>query len=360
MYLIVLLKQGSVKYQKQNPEGKVMKTQDVKFDGWPHIVKAQQFDRRWVMEVLFPLSIAMEKMLEVKSCQYLLRDREMISLFCAESTRTRASFEIAIHRLGGKVIFSAPNARFSSAMGKEESFADTIATLAEYGADVFVIRNDGKEEIAELAAKYTIPIINAADNAEKDKQHPTQALLDLYAIHRHLGSIDGISVAMIGDLKNGRTVRSLCYMLAKWRVKEIFFVSPVDFQIGEDIKEHLREHSVSFSECIDVRDITAKTDVFYETRTQKNLGSTSWDRSDQTKGFTVINGEVMNMAKKDAIVMHPLPCLDEIVRSEVDADPRAVYIKSKKGKPSQVKCGLITRMAELLVVISPEVATSLI
>lgn len=333
---------------------------DIRFDGWPHIIRAQQFSRRWCEEVLFPLSRRMESMLEAKICGGLLAGRELSSLFCAESTRTRASFEIAMQRLGGKVIFAAPNARLSSAMGKEENLADTIQALIEYGADVIVVRNDGKEEIALLADGCKIPIINAGDNTEKDKQHPTQASLDLYTIDRHLGRIDGISVAMVGDLKNGRTVRSLCYLLAKWSIAHIYLISPVAFQIGEDIKTYLAKHNVSFSEHIDIREVAGKADVIYQTRTQKNLGSPLWDRADESNGLTVINAKVLGMMKADAIVMHPLPCTDEIVRSEVDSDLRAIYRETRSGKPSQMRCGLITRMAELLVVVSPKVAEALL
>jgi aspartate carbamoyltransferase catalytic subunit len=334
---------------------------DVKFSGWPHIVRAQQFSREWIENVLFPLSQKMEEIILTKFCCHLLEGKEMISLFCAESTRTRASFEIAMQKLGGKITFSAPNARFSSAMGKEESFEDTVRAISEYGADVFVIRNDGSEAIADIVDLCKIPIINAADNAEKDKQHPTQALLDLYTIQRNLGEIDGISVAMIGDLKNGRTVRSLCYLLAKWKIKHIYFVSPIEFCIGNDIKKYLEERNISFSECADIREIASEVDVFYQTRTQKNLGSNLWSRTDSNSGvFTIIDKEVLKIAKKDSIIMHPLPCLDEIVRTEVDSDPRAIYIESKRGRPSQVRCGLITRMTELVIVISPELCNTLI
>jgi len=336
----------------------------VMFDGWPHIVKAQQFSREWIEHVLFPLTDRMEKMLPVKSCSHLLDGKEMISLFTAESTRTRASEEIAMNKLGGKVIFSAPGAKFSSSIGKGESLEDTLRALNEcgMGADVLVVRNDDPKQIpiARLRSFSGIPIINAGDGAGKDKQHPTQALLDIYTIYKYCGGIDGISIAMIGDLKNGRTVRSLSYQLAKWRRPKIYLVSPPQLQMGDDIKRYLARHGVRFYECTDVRDVAAKVDVFYQTRTQTNLGSKSLDRSDEKTGFSIINGKVMKMARKDAIVMHPMPIMDEIVRSEVDLDVRAVYREGRRGKPSQMRCGLLTRMAELLVVVSPEVAASLL
>jgi aspartate carbamoyltransferase len=341
-----------------------MSVQAIKFDGWPHILKSQQFSRNYVEQVLFPLTDRLGKMLTVKSCAHLLDGKQMITLFTAESTRTRSSEEIAMHQLGGQVVFSAPGAKFSSAMGKGEPLEDTIWSLNEtgVGTDVLVVRNDDPEQaaICKLAKFSKIPIINAGDGADKDKQHPTQALLDLYTIYKHLGVIDGISVAFIGDLKNGRTVRSLCYLLAKWRVSKIYFISAPGLEIGVDIKKYLNRHNIVFYECQDIRDIAGIVDVFYQTRTQTNLGSDSVDRSDPKNGFTIINGKVVRMMKMGAIIMHPLPCLGEIVRNEVDKDERAVYREGRNGKPSQMKCGLITRMAELLLVVSPEVADSLL
>lgn len=339
-----------------------MSVEIIKFDGYPHILKSQQFSRSYMENVFIPLCDRMEKMLAVKSCSHLLDGKGMISLFTAESTRTRGSEEIAFCLLGGRVILSVAGAKFSSAMGKDESLLDTVLVLGEYGADVIVVRNDSSKEmsIAEIAERMQVPIINAGDGADKDKQHPTQALLDLYTIYKYFGVIDGISVAMIGDLANGRTVRSLCYLLAKWKIGRIYFVSPPSLLIGDDIKEHLVKHSVEFSECSDVRDIAGKVDVFYQTRTQTNLGSAAVDRADPKNGFTILNGEVVRAAKDDATFMHPLPCLGEIIRSEVDHDHRAVYMKGQRGKPSQLKCGIITRMAESLIVVSPEVAYSLL
>lgn len=331
-----------------------MDLQEVKFEGWPHVLKAQQFNRRWLKKILFPLADRMETLYQHRMCSNMLAEKEMISLFCGESTRTRASFEIAMQRLGGRVIFSSPSARFSSSMGKDESFDDTILVLDEYGGDALTVRNDGKEELEKIVSSVGIPVINAADNAEKDRQHPSQALLDVYTIQRHRGRIDGLRVAMVGDL-SGRTVRSNCYLLGgKFEGIEIFFVSPVHHRVGDDIKEYLSRHGVTFHEETDVRKVAPHVDVIYQTRTQKNLGTAVWDRTDESHGFTVIDRQVLDLMKPDAIIMHPLPCIDEIVRSEVDPDPRAIYIKSKNGKPSQVKCGLWVRMALLLNVISPE------
>lgn len=334
----------------------VMDSGLVKFDGWPHILRAQQFSREWSESVLFPLSNRMDKMLKAKCCRGLLSGKTMASVFVAESTRTRGSFETSIHKLGGTVSFSAPNAKLSSAMGKGEYFADTIRALGEYEPDVLVIRNDGEEKISDIARLLRVPVINAADNVVKDKQHPSQALLDLYTIFRYCGHIDGLSIAIVGDLLNGRAARSLIYMLAKWRIKHLYLVAPPEFQIDAVMEEHLREHGVNFTQCGDIREIANLVDVFYQTRTQNNLGSKAWQRTEET----VINGRLLSTMKKQAIIMHPLPCTGEIIRAEVDDDNRAVYIAGKLGLPSQVRCGLLTRMAELLVVMEPDIAYALL
>lgn len=326
-----------------------MDLQDVKFDGWPHIIKAQ-IKRKWIEGVLFPLADKMKKMFAHRLCGKLLIGKEMISLFDGESTRTRASFEIAMRRLGGEIIFGSEEFTRYSSMYKGESLEDTIITLNEYGADIIVLRHSQEGGAERAAAVSDIPIINAGDGPG---QHPTQALLDLYAIKNHKCKIDGNSVAMMGGLDGNRAVCSLAYQLAEYDVK-IYFVSPKDKRIKPGIKEYLSKRGIWYDEVTDIREIAHLVDVFYQTRTQTNLGASPWDRKDENNGFTVINKQVLDLAKPDSIILHPLPCTDEIVRAEVDSDSRAVYIKSKNGKMSQVKGGLYIRMALLLNVISPE------
>lgn len=327
-----------------------MNTQDVKFDGWPHVIKAQQFSREWLEEIFFPLSDIMET---AEKCiiRNMLPGREMISLFVAESSRTRASFEIAMRRLGGQVIFGSEAAGKFSSMAKGESIEDTITVFNEYGADVIVLRlaEEGGAEKAAFVSE--IPIINAGDGSG---QHPTQALLDLRTIKKHLQRIDKSEYALMGDIEGSRTIHSLAYLLSRYSDITIHFVAPPHLKIKSGIKDHLLEHGVKISEVKDVREIAGRVDVFYQTRTQTNLGTVAWDRKDCANGLTIINKEVLEMAKPGAIILHPLPCNDEIVRAEVDSDPRAVYIKTKEGRMSQVKCGLFIREALLLTVISPE------
>ncbi len=333
-----------------------MDLQSVKFDGWPHIVDTRQFKRGWVGKVLFPLADQMEKMFAHRLCNTLLDGKEAISLFVGESLRTRASFDIAMKRLGGTITFESEAARKFSSMAKGESLEDTIMVLNEYGADVIVLRHDEEGGAEKAAAISEIPIINAGDGAG---QHPTQALLDLYAIQKHKREIDGLSVAMMGGLAGNRAVCSLAYQLAEYKVK-VYFISPEDKQIKPGIKEHLAERGVWYAEVKDVREVAHLIDVFYQTRTQTNLGTEPWDRADKNHGFTIIDKQVLDLAKPDSIILHPLPCTSEIMRTEVDSDPRAVYLETKNGRMSQVKGGLYIRMALLLNVISPELCCPLI
>ena len=335
-----------------------MNIQDIKFPDWPNVLKSQQLRKTWIDDVLFPLTDIVER-LDKKELSGLLPGAEMLSLFVAESTRTRASFEIAIHRLGGKVIFnSAAAGKFSNlSLGKGESTEDTAITLSEYGADVIVLRHNEEGGVEKAASVSRIPIINAGDGPG---QHPTQALLDIRTIQKYLHRIDGLTVALMGDIEGSRTIHSLAFLLAEYPGVTIYFVAPDHLTVKPGIEEHLRKHNVAFHREKDIRNVAGKVDVFYQTRTQTNLGSAVWDRQNSQHGFTIINREVLDLAKPESIIMHPLPCTDEIVRSEVDSDPRAIYIKTKDGRMSQVRVGLFVRMALLLTVISPETSLRLL
>ncbi len=330
------------------------------FSGFPHVIDTRQFPPKWIGETLFPLADQMERRELIGNRSSILTGKEMVSFFVGESLRTRASFEIAFRRLGGEVVFGSEAARKFSSISKGETIEDTIIVLNEYlettkkeHADdhrcVIVLRTD-QEGDAEKAAKVSgVPIINAGDGPG---QHPTQALLDLYAIQKHLGRINGISIAMIGDL-GSRAIHSLCYLLSKYQDIKMFLVSPKHLRLKEGLKKHLSEHHVKFEELEDVRQVAGLVDVFYQTRTQTNHGTKEWDRKDENHGFTIINKEVLSLAKERAVILHPLPCTTEIVRDEVDPDPRAIYIKTRGNKPSQVKGGLYIREALFKLILCP-------
>ena len=312
------------------------------FDGWPHIIISQQFSREWLEQEFFPLTNDMEKIFK-EGGNNLLSGKRMVSFFYQSSTRTRASFEMAMDYLGGRVVFSTENAREFSSAKKGETFRDTILVLNRYKPDVIVLRYD-QEIGAELAANVSkVPILNAGDR--DPGQHPTQALLDLRTVLNLLFKIDGLSIAMVGDLMNGRTVRSLSYLLGKFSGVKIYFVSPENAKMREDVKDYLIRHDIWFTELTDLREVASFVDVIYQTRTQKECG-TFFDRNDHNLGYFIIDKTILDLMRADAIIMHPLPKVDEIT-SEVDSDPRAVYLTH------QIDSGLFTRMALLKMVVSP-------
>jgi len=291
-----------------------------------HAIESQQFDQATISE-LFTLADSLEGKKEIS-----LQGNIMASLFYEPSTRTRFSFETAMHRLGGHVISTENAKEFSSAM-KGETLEDTIRVISQY-ADVIVLRHfeQGASERASLVSD--VPIINAGDGAG---QHPTQALLDLYTIQRELGHIEDISIALVGDLKNGRTIRSLAYLLGKYRGVHIHFVSPPALRVGEDIKEYLSKRT-TFTETADLESIIDTIDVLYQTRIQKERFENESDYL-TFKGCYRIDNTLADRMKKEAIIMHPLPRVDEIF-PEVDTNHRAAYFK-------QVRYGVLVRMALL-------------
>jgi aspartate carbamoyltransferase catalytic subunit len=262
-----------------------------------------------------------------------MRGKILASLFYEPSTRTRLSFESAMQRLGGMVV-STENARdFSSAI-KGETLEDTVRIVECY-ADTIVLRhfdNDASERAASVAA---VPVINAGSGAG---QHPTQALLDVYTIERELGRVDGVTVAMVGDLKHGRTVRSLSYLLGKFKNIRIVFVSPQALHVGADIKEYLDRHGVSYAETERLDQALKIADVLYQTRIQKERFEDPHEY-EKYKGVYQVDKTTARLMRQGAILMHPLPRVDEIA-PEVDSLPQAVYFK-------QAKYGVLTRMALL-------------
>ena len=315
-----------------------------KFDGWPHVIRSQQFDREWLEKSFLPVADEMEQVFYNRGSQ-LLQGRRMVSLFYQPSTRTRMSHEAAMSYLGGTTVFSCDNAGEFSSASKGETFEDTIRVINCYRPDVIVIRYSGslEDKFLALAGLSGAPIINAGDRSPG--QHPTQALLDLRTIKKHRGSIDGLKIAMVGDLRNGRTVRSLSYLLSKFKGVQITFVAPAPLQMLPDVKEHLREHSVGFCEENDILEVAEEMDVIYMTRAQTECGA-DFEPANRKFGNFVMNKAVANSMKSDAIIMHPLPRRDEIT-PDVDADPRAVYLTK------QVESGLVTRMAMLKIVLAP-------
>lgn len=292
-----------------------------------HLIEAQQFDQGFISHV-FELADRMEQ-----APPPSLTGKLLATLFYEPSTRTRFSFEAAMLRLGGQVITTENAKEFSSA-AKGETLQDTIRVMGGY-VDGIVLRHFAEGAAAQASAVSQIPIINAGDGPG---QHPTQALLDLYTIKRELGRIEGVTIAFIGDLKHGRTVRSLAYLLGKYADITIYFVSPPELAVSEDIKEYLRRHRVRFFETTDLSEVLSVADVFYQTRIQKERFS-SPSEYEQCYGRHQLSLQEAHQMRSGAIIMHPLPRIGEIAEA-VDVLPQARYFK-------QAHYGLYIRMALL-------------
>lgn len=245
----------------------------------------------------------------------ILENKILATLFFEPSTRTRLSFESAMKRLGGKVIgFSESR---STSVAKGETLQDTIK-IAEQYCDIIVMRHP-RDGAARLAAEVTtVPVINAGDGAN---QHPTQTLLDLYTIQKELGKIDGLKIGMMGDLKYGRTVHSLAYALS-WYEISLQFLSPPGLEMPPYIKEDLSAKSVPFREITEMDDIDV--DVLYVTRIQKERFP-DVEEYEKVKGVYTITAESLDYIK-EAIILHPLPRVDEI-DTEIDKTPNALYFR---------------------------------
>ena len=295
-----------------------------------HVIESQQFSRS-ALEELFARSEEIKR--EPHRFIGRLAGQVMAALFYEPSTRTRLSFEAAMLRLGGQTM-GTDNAREFSSAAKGETLEDTIRIVSGY-ADVIVLRHNEEGAAKRAAAVSSVPIINAGDGPG---QHPTQALLDLYTIRDELSRIDGVRVAMVGDLANGRTVRSLTYLLSKFKDVKIWFVAPPQVAMRDDLKAHLDEHHVPWIETEDLESVLPEVDVVYQTRIQKERFADP-HAYNAVKGIYRIDRASLALMRKYAILMHPLPRVDEI-SPEVDDDPRAAYFR-------QARNGLQVRMALL-------------
>ncbi|MEJ7838191.1 MAG: aspartate carbamoyltransferase [Thermomicrobiales bacterium] len=294
-----------------------------------HIVAVSEFDRVWI-EQLFDLA---DTMRTDSSYSNSLAGKVLATLFYEPSTRTRLSFESAMVRLGGQVI-STENAReFSSAI-KGETVEDTVRIVAGY-ADTIVIRHHEQGAAKRAAAVSPVPIINGGDGPG---EHPTQALLDFYTIRAELKRLEGLKVALVGDLRFGRAARSLALLFRLIPSTELIFVSPPAVPMGQDIRTVLTKHGVSWRDEPDLILALATADVVYQTRIQKERFPTT-EEFDAAKGVYVIDRQTMQHMKPEAILLHPLPRVDEI-SPEVDDDPRAAYFR-------QARNGVYVRMALL-------------
>jgi aspartate carbamoyltransferase catalytic subunit len=296
-----------------------------------HVVESRQFTVPLLRE-LFDRTRQMERIVARGGTRDYAH-KILATLFYEPSTRTRFSFEAAMHRLGGRVL-STEHARAFSSEIEGEQIEDTIRIISGY-CDAIVLRHTEAGGARRAARVSSVPIINAGDGGSG--QHPTQALLDLYTIYRRRHSLDGLSIAIVGELDRGRTARSLAYLLSKFERVKIHFISPPEVRMGDDILQHLDEHDVWYDVLTDVEPVAGQVDVIYQTRIRPDRVA---DRNTLAR-FT-IDRRLLGRLRPDAMILHPLPRTVEIDKA-VDDDPRALYFE-------QARNGLFVRMALLTMV----------
>jgi aspartate carbamoyltransferase catalytic subunit len=255
-----------------------------------------------------------------------LAGKVLVELFYEPSTHTRLSFETAMLRLGGLVV-SVPDARTSSSAVKGETLYDTGKMIDGY-ADIAVIRHIQEGSARELADGASVPVINGGDGAG---QHPTQALLDVYTIQKEKGRLNNLTVTLAGDLKNGRTVHSLSWLLGKYGPR-FYFVSPEELRMPPEITKAVKDEGIDVIETADLAEAAAKSDVLYMTRVQKER-FTDAEAYNRLKGTYVITNDVIRRAKPGITILHPLPRVDEIAREVDDYEGAAYFRQASNGGP---------------------------
>lgn len=304
------------------------------------IISTRQFAQEDVLRVLALAGKIDKAMAEGKSLDHLLRGKIMATIFFEPSTRTRFSHETAMLRLGGSVI-SNPDMLSLSSYKKQETLQDTGRMVGTF-ADVIVMRHPEAHSVEKLAQGTEKPVINAGDGPN---EHPTQGLLDLYTIWKNKGHLfDGLNIGMVGDLKYGRVPHSQCDLLKHFPVK-FTFVAPQGLAMPREIVEELKSQGREVIETEEFDDVIAELDVISMTRVQEERFE---DKNEylKYKGVYILGKELMEDAKNDAIVIHPLPRVDEIT-TDIDKDLRAKYFE-------QVHNGVVVRMALLLLVLGKE------
>jgi aspartate carbamoyltransferase catalytic subunit len=308
----------------------VFKVPCLEFQG-RDIISIEDFSRE---EINYILSIAKSMEPLAKTGSDMLKGKILATLFYEPSTRTRLSFEAAMLKLGGSNIGFAEVD--SASVKKGENLADTMRTVENY-ADVIAMRHplDGA---AKLAAEFSkVPVINGGSGSE---EHPTQALLDLYTIQKEKGTIDGLKIALVGDLRYGRTVHSLAYGLSLFNV-ELCLVSPESLRMRREVIRTIQD-KIPVVETSNLEKAVSQVDVLYVTRIQKERFPDPAEYA-KVKGVYRIDLKTLGDAKKDLIILHPLPRVDEIA-AEVDGTSQARYFQ-------QVWNGIVVRMALLALVL---------
>jgi len=302
-----------------------------------HILSANQFNKDDLEKILARAEV-MEKQCKTGKIEKLLENKIVACIFFEPSTRTRLSFETAALKLGAQVI-SAENAMGNSSTYKGETIEDTTRMLCSY-ADIIVIRHP-KAGTLDLAARVaTKPLINAGDGIN---QHPSQGLLDVYTIKKEHGRLNNLNVVFGGDLLNSRTMRALVPFLRFYEGNTFYFVSPKELALPREYRNELKEKGISFKEMENLKEVLPVVDVLYMTRVQKERFANNADY-EKVKNLFILKFEDLKNLKKDVIIMHALPKVNEIDQ-QIDTDPRAAYFR-------QAQNGLYVRMALLLYVLN--------
>ncbi len=307
---------------------------DVKCLMMNHILSADQFSRKQLTE-LFKLADDMRSksatLAKRRKLAKLHEGRILATLFYEPSTRTRLSFESAAQRLGMGIISTENAKQFSSAI-KGEVIEDTIRVVADY-SDVIALRHNEKGSATKAATVSKVPIINAGDG---NGEHPTQALLDLYTIKKEIGRLNNLTVALIGDVKNSRTIHSLLKLLCSYEKITIHLASPAILRIPKADKAFLAKQNIKLYEHNNLEFLDSSIDVLYVTRVQKERFS-SLPEYERLKNYFQITSKTLKSLSKKAIIMDPLPRVHTIA-TDVDKDTRAAYFR-------QAENGLYIRMA---------------
>ncbi|XP_043661036.1 CAD protein [Drosophila teissieri] len=299
-----------------------------------HILAVDMFNKEHLNDIFNLAQLLKLRVTKDRPVDELLRGKIMASVFYEVSTRTQCSFAAAMLRLGGRVISMD---QITSSVKKGESLEDSIKVMASY-ADVMVLRHPTPGAVARAATFSRKPLINAGDGVG---EHPTQALLDIFTIREEFGTVNGLTITMVGDLKNGRTVHSLARLLTLYNVT-LQYVAPPSLQMPNEVVEFVHQRGIKQLFAYELKNMLPDTDVIYMTRIQRERFENVADY-ENCCGQLVLTPELMTLAKKRSIVLHPLPRLDEISR-DIDSDPRAAYFR-------QAEYGMYIRMALLAMVV---------
>lgn len=295
-----------------------------------HIISSKQFDKAFLLELFKSAD-------DMKANKYKVQDElngKIVGLlFYEASTRTRLSFESALVRLGAEKLTTESASEFSSA-SKGETLEDTIRIVSNY-CDFLVLRHFEDNSSDRAVKVSSVPVVNAGSGK---KDHPTQALLDAYTIYEHFGRLDNLDIALAGDLKRGRTIDSLVELACLFEGNRFYFLSPENSVAKDELKEYVEKCGLEYIESNNFEEALHGVDVCYMTRVQKERFD-SLGEYEKAKGTFILNKENIANMKEDAIIMHPLPRVDEI-SVEVDKDKRAYYFK-------QAANGVYVRMALL-------------